>query len=153
MTTNSAPLVEKAESTFTLQYAVSASIAAPTSVIWQLLTNATDFPTWNSTVQKIEGNIVLGNTLRLKTPLAPGRTFTLKVSTLLPQQKMVWQDGFYPFFRGTRTFNLHEQADGSTLFTMSETFTGIMLPLIKGSLPDFRESFAQYAIDLKNAAE
>jgi hypothetical protein len=36
---------------------------------------------------------------------------------------------------------------------MTEVFKGIMLPMIKGSLPDFKENFEQYAADLKNASE
>jgi hypothetical protein len=36
---------------------------------------------------------------------------------------------------------------------MREEFTGIMLPMIKGSLPDFVPVFEAYAADLKRAAE
>jgi hypothetical protein len=36
---------------------------------------------------------------------------------------------------------------------MVERFSGIMLPLIKGSLPDFGPIFEAYARDLKRAAE
>jgi len=56
-------------------------------------------------------------------------------------------------FSGVRTFTLQINSDGSTDFTMTEVFKGIMLPMIKGSLPDFKENFEQYATDLKNAAE
>jgi hypothetical protein len=37
--------------------------------------------------------------------------------------------------------------------TMTETFTGLMLPLIAGSLPDFLPVFTRYPADLKRAAE
>jgi hypothetical protein len=36
---------------------------------------------------------------------------------------------------------------------MTEVFAGLMLPMIKGSLPDFGPIFEQYAADLKKAAE
>jgi hypothetical protein len=36
---------------------------------------------------------------------------------------------------------------------MEETFKGLMLPMIKGSLPDFRPVFDQYVADLKRACE
>jgi hypothetical protein len=36
---------------------------------------------------------------------------------------------------------------------MSEIFSGLMLPMIAGKLPDFAPIFEQYAADLKNAAE
>jgi hypothetical protein len=40
-----------------------------------------------------------------------------------------------------------------TLFEMTEVFSGVMLPLIAGRLPDFRPIFERYAADLKTAAE
>jgi hypothetical protein len=36
---------------------------------------------------------------------------------------------------------------------MVEVFAGVMLPLIKRSLPDFRHPFERFAADLKQAAE
>ena len=36
---------------------------------------------------------------------------------------------------------------------MKETFSGLMLPMIKGSLPDFGPAFEACAEDLKREAE
>ena len=36
---------------------------------------------------------------------------------------------------------------------MTEAFSGVMLPMIRGSLPDFAPAFEAYAADLKRAAE
>ena len=36
---------------------------------------------------------------------------------------------------------------------MEERFSGLMLPLVKGSLPDFGPVFASYANDLRREAE
>ena len=55
--------------------------------------------------------------------------------------------------KGVRTFTLTPNADGSTVFSMKEEFSGLMLPMIKGSLPDFAPVFEAYAEDLKRAAE
>jgi hypothetical protein len=38
-------------------------------------------------------------------------------------------------------------------FEMTEVFFGVMLPLIRGTLPDFGPAFEAYAADLKRAAE
>jgi hypothetical protein len=43
--------------------------------------------------------------------------------------------------------------DGGVEFAMVEVFSGLMLPLIKKSLPDFAPAFEQYAADLKREAE
>jgi hypothetical protein len=89
----------------------------------------------------------------MKVPQAPGRIFKVKVKEFTPGKTMLWQDGFAPMFMGKRFFTLQPNADGTTTFTMSETFSGLMLPMIAGKLPDFVPIFEQYAADLKNAAE
>ena len=66
---------------------------------------------------------------------------------------MTWSDGFAPMFKGVRTFELKPRSDGSTDFAMEERFSGLMLPHIKRSLPDFKPIFARYADDLKREAE
>ena len=76
----------KSASAFRMTCAVSIDIQAAPERIWALLTDAADFPRWNSTVTR-------------------------------------------------------------------EVFSGVMLPMIKGSLPDFAPSFEAYAADLKREAE
>lgn len=140
-------MAEKQETTFSLVYAVRVTIPASPATIWARLTDAAAFPTWNSTVTRIDGTIALGQKLAIQVPAAPGRTFGPKVTAFEPEQRMVWSDGFYPMFRGTRTYTLTPAGD-ATEFTMEERFEGVMLPLIKGSLPDFAPIFDRYAADL-----
>jgi hypothetical protein len=75
------------------------------------------------------------------------------VTRLEPERTMVWSDGFAPMFRGVRTFTLSPGPDGTTAFSMVEVLSGVMLPMIKGSLPDFGPTFEAYAADLKREAE
>lgn len=147
------PKATTSSTAFRMDCAVSVTINAAPEKVWELLTDAADFPRWNSTVTSIGGTIAAGQKLELKVPAAPGRTFTPKVTAFEPGKRMVWADGMAPMFRGVRTFSLSPQADGSTEFTMEEVFSGIMLPMIKGSLPDFAPSFEAYAADLKREAE
>lgn len=146
-------MAEKTESTFKLRYAVRVEIRSDPQAIWARLTDAAGFPTWNSTVESIEGPISLGTRLKIRVPLAPGRTFSPKVIAFDEAKRMVWQDGFFPMFQGTRTYTLTPLGQGATAFEMVEIFRGVMLPLIKGSLQDFRPAFDQYAADLKKACE
>ncbi len=143
---------ERSESTFRLRYSVRRLIHAEPSQLWARLTDAAGFPRWNSTVDSIEGQIAVGNKLTIRVPVAPGRAFTPKVIELVPEARMVWRDGFAPMFQGTRTFSLTPRAQG-TEFEMVEEFRGLMLPMIKGSLPDFRPIFDRYAADLAKACE
>lgn len=146
-------MATKTEKMFRLEYAVTSEINASPERIWALLTDAARFPEWNSTVTRIDGTIAHGEKLALKVPLAPNRTFTPRVTAFQPQERMEWSDGMAPMFKGVRTFTLTSTARGTTEFSMHEVFTGVMLPLIKGSLPDFREAFDRYAADLKQAVE
>jgi hypothetical protein len=143
----------KVTSTFRIECAVQCNIAAPASVIWKLLTDAKDFPRWNSTVSSIDGEIAKGNKLTLRVPISD-RTFSPKVTELEAERRMVWSDGMAPMFKGERTFTITPQPDGQSCdFAMVEVFSGVMLPMIKGSLPDFGPVFEKYAQDLKLEAE
>lgn len=139
-------------STFEMETKVSINIQASPEKIMALLTDAPNFTKWNSTIVSIEGEIKQGKKIQLISKLDPKRTFKLKISEV-STNKMVWKDGFAPMFTGVRTFLLTPKADGTTDFSMSEVFKGLMLPLIKGSLPDFKPNFEQYAFDLKKAVE
>jgi len=141
------------KSMFKMDCAVGITIKASPETIWGLLTDVQKILEWNSTITELSGTIALNETINLKSIASPERTFNLKVSTLNKPRTMVWEDGMAPMFKGVRTYTLSPNSDGTTDFTMQEVFSGIMLPMIAGSLPDFRPSFEQFANDLKQAAE
>lgn len=143
----------KTKGPFQMSVTVSIHITATPERIWAILTDANAFPRWNSTVKEVSGVIALGQIVSLKTTANPERTFKLKVTKADPGKLLVWQDGAAPMFKGVRTYTISKQTDGSSNFMMTETFTGLMLPLIAGSLPDFRPVFERYAADLKAEAE
>lgn len=151
--TTKTPTASKTETAFRMECRVLCEIQASPERIWALLTDAEGFARWNSTVTSIEGAIALGQTLKLKVKTDSKRTFSPKVTAFEPNVAMQWSDGFAPMFRGVRTFKLTPKGAGVTEFTMSEVFHGLMLPMIKGSLPDFVPVFETYAADLKRAAE
>lgn len=139
------------KSAFRLCVTVSIDIAAAPERIWALLTDAAGFPQWNSTVTGIEGQIEPGARLAIRVPISP-RVFTPRVTVFEPNRRMVWQDGAAPMFQGLRDYTV-ARTDAGSSFTMTETFSGVMLPLIAGGLPDFVPVFTQYAADLKRAVE
>lgn len=147
------PQANRTKNTFRLGYSVGINITADPARIWSLLTTASDFARWNSTVQSIEGNIAAGEKIKLRATVAPDRVFKLAISDVVPEKQMVWSDGFAPMFKGVRTFTLTPREDGTTDFAMEEVFSGMMLPMIAGSLPDFGPVFEQYVRDLKREAE
>ena len=133
--------------TFSRSTEVDIQIQADPSIIWALLTNAEDFPRWNSTVLDIEGEIQTGNKIKLKSYLDPDRIFKIKIKDMIPNEKMIWGDAM-----GTRIFNITVDELGSR-FHMYEKIGSIMFPLFAKKIPDFTESFERYAQDLKKEAE
>src|SRR5262249_27791886 len=140
MTAASAPATgcaSRGKSAFRLSYRVAIPIQAPPQRIWALLTVPADFRRWNSTVQGIEGETKPGAVIQLRATVAPERIFKLTVSEFQPESRLVWRDGRAPIFSGVRTYLLTPRADDATDFSMEEVFSGLMLPMIAGSLPDF----------------
>ena len=133
--------------TFKRTTTITTEIKAEPARVYQLLTNAADFPRWNSTVVSIEGEIQKGQKIKLKSTLDPKRTFKLKVKEMIPNQKLVWGD-----MMGKRTYLL-EKSDEGTRFTMTEKIGGLLFPLFAKKIPSFDESFEQFAADLKKEAE
>ena len=142
----------KTKSAFRMECSAGINVKAGTERVWELMTNAADFPRWNSTVKSIEGKIASGQTIKLVAAISPDRVFNLNIIEFVPQKRMVWSDG-NAMFKGVRTYTLTPKPDDSTDFTMSEVYTGLMLPMIAGSLPDFGPTFEKYLTDLKREAE
>lgn len=135
------------KTTFSRETSVSVNIEADAAIIWALLTNAADFPRWNSTVISISGKIQSGETIELKSTLDEKRTFKLKIKEFAPNQRLVWGDPM-----GSRVYSL-EKAGKGTQFTMSEKIGGPLFPLFARMIPSFDESFDRFAADLKKEAE
>ncbi|MEO6001467.1 MAG: SRPBCC domain-containing protein [Chitinophagaceae bacterium] len=134
--------------TFSRETSVSIEIKADPSIIWKLLTNASDYPRWNSTIILIDGSIASGEKIKLKSTLDPKRTFKLKVKELQPESKLVWGDAL-----GNRVYTLNKNGNGSVLFSMTEKIGGPIFPLFAKMIPSFDKSFEQFAADLKKEAE
>ena len=133
--------------TFSRTTTITQTINAEPAVVWSLLTNAKEYPSWNSTVISIEGEIQNGEKIKLKSTLDPSRTFKLKVKEFIPEQTLVWGDAM-----GKREYSLQKTSEG-TQFTMTEKIGGFMFPLFANKIPSFDKSFEDATADLKKAAE
>jgi len=141
------------KTTFSRATNISIDIHADKSTVWKLLTDAQDFPRWNSTIISMEGSIEEGKKIKLKSTTDESRTFNLSVQLVQAEQKMIWSDGMAPFFKGVRTYTLDSNPDGSVQFTMHEKLAGIMFALAAKHIPSFDKPFEQFAADLKKEAE
>jgi hypothetical protein len=129
------------------------TIAASAEAIWALLTDAPGYTAWNTTVDRVEGRIAPGETIKVHAKINPGRAFPVKVTSFEPPGQMVWTGGMpLGLFKGERTFTLTPAGDG-THFAMREVYTGVLAPLIGRSLPDLQPAFDEFAAALKQRAE
>jgi hypothetical protein len=135
-------------------FSASTIINASPETIWKILIDASDWPKWNSTVTKVEGKIALGEKITVYAKVNPNRAFALTVSEYIPNERMVWTGGMpLGLFKGERTYTLSPKSDGSVEFAMQEVFSGLLSPLITGSIPDLKPSFDEFAAALKQYAE
>ena len=95
----------KTKSAFRMEYSIGINIKAKTDKVWAIMTNAADFPRWNSTVKSIDGKIALGQTIKLVAVIWPTRTFNLNIIEFVPEKKMVWSDGNAIFKGGPHVHN------------------------------------------------
>lgn len=135
-------------------FSASANIKATADIIWRILTDAPNYPSWDPGVLRIEGTIAPGQSVTAYTRLNPKRAFPAKVTEFVPNQRMTWVGGMpLGLFKGVRTFTLSPKADGSIDFTLREDYGGPLLPLFAGSVPDLTQSFVDFANGLKARAE
>ncbi len=152
--TDQGPIVaKKMRTAFRQECMVSADISGSPEKIWLLLTDVDNMVRWDSTLTSMQRTIELGGTVRMGVPEAPGRIFSIQVSKFVPNREMVWTQGNRGLFLGVRTYSLTPKSDQTTVFEMTEVFSGVMLPMIAGRLPDFKPILERYAADLKRAAE
>jgi uncharacterized protein YndB with AHSA1/START domain len=133
---------------FSRETSVAIDIAAPAEKIWRILTDASQYTSWNSTIVELTGNIAPGEKIQLRSTLAPKRVFKLKVKVFEPNKRLSWGDAM-----GTRIYLLTSNSTGGTRFSMTENIGGPIFPLFAKMIPPFDESFNQFAADLKKAAE
>jgi hypothetical protein len=134
-------------------FSSSITIAAPAARIWKILTSTSDWPRWNTTVDRIEGNVTLGSVVKIYAKSNPKRPFEVEIVEVEAGERLVWRSGMpLGLFRGTRTFKLTPQY-GRIRFDMSEEFTGLLAPLLTRSLPNLQPTFDEFARCLQAAAE
>lgn len=134
-------------------FETSIVIHAAPDRIWALLTDAPAYPSWNTTVDKVEGSIALGQKIKVFAKISPNRAFPVKVAELVPMERMVWSNGMpLGLFKGERTFTLTKKGD-AVEFSMREVFSGLFSPMIERTIPDLQPAFDEFAAALKTRAE
>ncbi|MEO8608432.1 MAG: SRPBCC domain-containing protein [Chloroflexota bacterium] len=135
-------------------FSASSNIKASKEAIWKILTDPARYPVWDPGVIRIEGKIAAGEKLVAYNKINPNRAFPARVTEFIPGQKMVWVGGMpFGLFKGVRSFTLAPKSDGTIDFTLREEYSGPLLPMIGGSIPDLTKSFRDFVAGLKAQAE
>jgi hypothetical protein len=136
-------------------FRTSISIRSTPATIWSLLTDAAGYPSWNKTVQSVDGTIAVGQKVTVRPTINPKQAFPVRVASLEPETRMVWRGGLPVgfLFKGERVFTLTPAGDGTVEFSMCEVFSGLLSPLILKSIPDLQPAFDEFAACLKARAE
>jgi uncharacterized protein YndB with AHSA1/START domain len=134
-------------------FEASATIDATPEEVWAVLIDAASWPRWDSGVEQVQGEVSLGEKITIRSAVAPGRAFPVKVTALEPSESLELTGGMpLGLFRGIRTYRL--RPDGAnTQFTMREEYGGPLRGLIIRSIPDLQPSFEQFAQGLKRRVE
>ena len=135
-----------------MDFEASADIQAPPDRIWSILTDAPAYPTWGSGVTNVEGRIADGEKITVRSEVAAGRAFPVKVA-MRPPNEMTWTGGMpLGLFTGVRSFRL-APTDSGTKVTMREEYSGPLAGLMSRSIPDLQPSFDTFVTGLKAHAE
>lgn len=134
-------------------FEVAEEISARPERVWSILTDTRKLVDGGLGLLKIDGTVGAGARLKLWAESAPKRAFPVRVIEFQPPVRMVWSGGMpLGLFRGERRFTLTRTPRG-TAFHMREEYSGLLLPLIWGSIPDLNPYFAKFARGLKTMAE
>jgi hypothetical protein len=133
-------------------FEASTDIAAPAARVWETLLRTTDWPSWDTSLDRVEGTLAEGGRITIHVS-STSRPFKLRVATWEPQRRIVLQGGMpLGLFTGTRHYVLEEDADRTTV-TMRETYTGPLAGLVGRSIPDLQPAFDAFVVGLRDAAQ
>lgn len=132
-------------------------IDAPADRVWAVLTDTAAYPEWNPFMTKLEGELAPGSRLAV-TIVPPGgksNDFSPTVTAVEPGRRLAWLGRLLlPWiFAGAHSFELRPLTAGSTRFTQSERFSGLLVPFLRGMLRSTEEGFAAMNTALAARAE
>jgi uncharacterized protein YndB with AHSA1/START domain len=135
-------------------YEGSSTIASSPEAVWAVLADGAAWPTWDSGVDGVDGRIAPGEKITIRSRVAPGRAFPVKVTDSEPPARLRFSGGMpLGLFRGVRAFKVSPDGTGGTAFHVREEYTGPLLGLIWRSMPDLGPSFDRFARGLKRRVE
>ena len=133
-------------------------ITAPADKVWAILTDLSRFPEWNPFIREARGEVREGAQLSvyINPPGGKGMTFKPRVKRVDPGRELRWLGRllFPGLADGEHIFEISELGEGSIRFVQREQFSGLLVPLLWGSMAtSTRQGFEAMNAALKRRAE
>jgi uncharacterized protein YndB with AHSA1/START domain len=133
-------------------YETSCIVGAPVQQVWDLLTDAPAYASWNPEIVGIDGQLAAGARFVVQVRVAGGavRRLQMRVTAFSAPTHMEWTGGLpWGLFVGRRRFDVEPHASGAR-FVMRLAMTGPLAPLILRSLGDRQPEIDGFALALQS---
>ena len=132
-------------------------IDAPPERVWAVVTDFAAYPEWNPFIRSISGEIHEGAKLevRIEPPGARAMTFRPTVRTVETSRELRWLGRLLlpGVFDGEHSLRVEPLNGGRSRFVQSESFSGLLVGLFKGTLAKTETGFEQMNTALKARVE
>jgi len=109
-------------------------IGVPPERVWSVLTDFPAYPSWNPFIRAAEGRPSVGERLRITLQSSPGSTMRFRprvlVATAPSELRWLGRLGLPGLFDGEHRFGIEPDGSGGSVFSQSETFRGLLVPLL-----------------------
>ncbi|MEX2588611.1 MAG: SRPBCC domain-containing protein [Chitinophagales bacterium] len=133
------------------------SINASVEKVWEIFTDFENHKAWNPFIVYIKGQPEKGAQLEIKVKSAEGKStsFKTKINSIKEKEALSWKGhaGFKSMLEAEHCFQFAAQDDGTTLFTQSETFEGLLTAVIDSEIKETKEGFKEMNKALKKHCE
>lgn len=103
-------------------------VAAPSDVIWSLLSDLEGWSRWNPLYPEVQGRLAIGETLRVTEALPgqPARTISPTVVDWEPPAQILWRHNTGPMARTVRYLEIEALSETGCVFSNGAFFHGFL---------------------------
>jgi uncharacterized protein YndB with AHSA1/START domain len=137
------------------EYVTVSTIRATPERVWQVLTDARGYASWNPEIIGIDGRMTLNERITARVKVGGGaiRRVPMRVTAFEPPSRMQWTGGLpLGLFAGVRTFTVTPR-DGAVEFRMHLRMSGLLAPLILKSVGDRQPEIDSFSSALRAHVE
>ena len=132
-------------------------LEAPPERVWAVITDFAAYPEWNPFIRRISGELRSGARLEVRIEPPGGRAMTFKptVRAVEPNRELRWLGRllFRGVFDGEHSLRVEPLEGGRSRFVQSESFSGLLVGLVKSRLGKTEAGFEQMNAALKARVE